>query len=182
MNPTITLPNGYSLSPIEPSDREALVEHLNDKEIYDNTLTIPYPYKEEDADVWIKRRLEYREKTGRDLTFAIRDENGRLIGVVGAHQTEPGESHVTEIGYWLALPYWGRGIITNAVRAFVRHLFLEMEFTRITAHVFTHNTASVHVVEKVGFKKEGLLRKHYCKDGIYYDGFAYGLLKEETEL
>lgn len=178
----ITLPDGYSLSAVQSSDRLALVEYLNDKLIYDTTLNIPYPYKEEDADAWIKRVLEYREKYGRDLTFPIRDENSKLIGVVAGALLEPGKTHVTELGYWLARPYWGRGIITNAVHAFVRHIFRETEFTRITAHVFSHNTASLRVVEKNGFVQEGFLRKHYCKDGVYYDGFLYGLLKEEVEL
>jgi ribosomal-protein-alanine N-acetyltransferase len=181
MNPMITLPEGYFLSAIQASDTEALVEYLNDKEIYDTTLTIPYPYKEEHADSWIGRKLEYREKFGRDFTFAIRDENAKLIGVVAADQYEPGKSHLTEIGYWLAKPYWGRGIITNAVGAFIRYLFRETELTRITAHIFSHNTASIRVAEKNGFIREGFLRKHYCKDGIYYDGFLYGLLKEEIE-
>jgi ribosomal-protein-alanine N-acetyltransferase len=178
----ITLANGYFLSPIQSSDAQALVEHLNDKEIYNTTLTIPYPYKEEHAEIWIRSKLEYREKFGRDFTFAIRDENARLIGVVAADRFEPGKSHHTEIGYWLARPYWGRGIITSAVHAFVRYLFRETELIRVTAHVFSHNIASVRVAEKNGFVREGFLRKHYSKDGVYYDGFLYGLLKEEIEL
>jgi [ribosomal protein S5]-alanine N-acetyltransferase len=182
MNPIITLPDGYFLSFIQASDAGALVEYLNDKEIYNTTLTIPYPYKKEHADSWIGRKLAYREKFGTDFTFAIRDESGKLIGIVAADNYEPGKSHYTEIGYWLARPYWGRGIITGAVRAFIRYLFLETELKRVTAHIFSHNTASVRVVEKSGFVREGLLRKHYCKDGVYYDGFLYGLLKEEMEL
>lgn len=180
MNPVIQLPDGYFLSFVQASDAEALVEHLNDKEIYNTTLSIPYPYRKEHADSWIKSKLAFREKFGRDFTFAIRDENAKLIGIVAADQYEPGTSHYTEIGYWLARPYWGRGIITNAVRVFVRHLFLETELKRVTAHIFSHNTASVRVAEKSGFVREGLLRKHYCKDGLYYDGFLYGLLKEEV--
>ncbi len=182
MNPVIKLPDGFFLSAVQTSDAAALVEYLNDREIYNTTLTIPYPYKEEHADSWIGRKLAYREKFGRDFTFAIRDENGKLIGIVAADQYEPGKSHHTEIGYWLARPYWGRGIITNAVRAFVRHLFLETELKRVTAHIFAHNTASIRVVEKSGFVREGFLRKHYCKDGVYYDGFLYGILKEDMEL
>jgi [ribosomal protein S5]-alanine N-acetyltransferase len=178
----ITLPSGYFLSAVQASDRQALVEHLNNKEIYATTLTIPFPYKEEDADSWIKRKIEYREKFGIDVTLAIRDENAGLIGIVAADQFEPGKSHYAELGYWLARPYWGRGIITGAVRAFIRYLFRETELTRITAHVFSQNTASIRVIEKNGFVREGFLRKHYCKDGVYYDGVLYGLLKEEIEL
>ena len=178
----ITLPDGYSLSAVQAADKSALIEYLNDRDIYSTTLTIPYPYLAEHADSWLTRKIEYREKWGREVTFAIREAEHKLIGIIAADDYEPGKSHRAEIGYWLAKPFWGRGITTSAVHHFVRYLFRETELNRLTAHVFPHNTASMRVLEKNGFIREGFLRKHYCKDDVYYDGVLYGLLKEDAQL
>ena len=82
-----------------------------------------------------------------------------------------------EIGYWLAKPFWGRGIMTAVVRTLCDYAFAEFGLVKISAHVFANNPASARVLEKCGFVREGLLRRHYHKDGQYFDGLALGLLK-----
>ncbi|MGH9880451.1 MAG: GNAT family N-acetyltransferase, partial [Pyrinomonadaceae bacterium] len=88
-------------------------------------------------------------------------------------------AHRVEFGYWLARPYWGQGIMTDAVRVFVRYAFSELGLLRLTAHVFESNIASARVLEKNGFKLEGHLREHFIKDGKLIDVRFYGLLKED---
>ena len=176
----ITVREGVYLSGIQQTDKPALLEHLRSKDVYNTTLNIPHPYTEADADWWIHQRIEHAKRIGKEVTFAIRDAGDQLIGVVGADNVELGTTHLAEIGYWLARPYWGKGIMTAAVRAYVHYAFADLELLRLTAHVFEFNAGSARVLEKNGFKLEGRLRKHISKDDQLLDGRFYGLLKEES--
>lgn len=176
----LTLSDGFFLSPVEPTDRTALVEHLQEREIWRNTLYIPYPYTADDADEWVEERLAHRTDQPRPVTFALRRSDGKLIGVVGADHLDVGTTHRANIGYWLAKPYWGRGLMTRAARRYVRYALTRLEVTRLTAEVFVWNEASARVLEKVGFRQEGRLRRHREKDGRLADVFYYGLLREDV--
>jgi RimJ/RimL family protein N-acetyltransferase len=175
----ITVRDEFHLSGLLLTDKPALVEHLRSKDVYNWTLNIPHPYTEADADWWIHQRIEHAARVGIVVSFAIRDASEQLIGIVGADHLEPGTSHRAEIGYWLARAYWGQGIMTDVVRAYVRYAFANLQLVRLTAHVFEFNAGSARVLEKNGFKLEGRLRKHINKDGQLLDGRFYGLLKEE---
>jgi len=178
----IRVRDGISLSLIQMADKTAMIHHLRDREIYEQTAVIPYPYTEADADWWINHHIESRKTRDDDLVAAIRNSESELIGVIGAHVIGPGSMHRAEFGYWLAKPYWGQGIMTDTVDAFVRYLFDELRLMKICADVFEFNTGSVRVLEKNGFKREGFFRKHYLKDGNLIDAYAYGLLREEFNL
>ena len=194
------------LSSVHEGDKAALLEHLQSKDVYTTTLNIPHPYTETDADFWIHKRLQITKRQGIEVTFAIRDAKDKLIGVIGADDLEVSRrsvtenrqrdntrptsstilnsgleyrSHRAEIGYWLAQPFWGQGIMTDAVRAFVTYAFNELELQRLTAHVFQKNLASARVLEKNGFKLEGELRQHFLKDGEPLDARLYGLLRAD---
>jgi len=176
----IKVRDGVHLSGIRQTDKAALLEHLNSKDVYNTTLNIPHPYVEANADWWIEKRIEHTNRLGKEVSFAIRDSDSKLIGVVGADNLELGTTHQAEIGYWLAKPYWGQGIMTDAVRAFVEYAFTELDLVRLTAHVFEFNIGSARVLEKNGFKLEGRLRKHFRKDGELLDARFYGFLKDDS--
>lgn len=175
----LTFRGGFHLSGVRPEDKSALLEHFRSKEIYDSTLNIPYPYTEADAEQWLGRRLESARAQGQEVTFAIRRDDGEMIGAVGADSLKIGASHRAEIGYWLARPYWGQGIMTDAVGAYVRYAFGELNLLRLTAHVFAFNVGSARVLEKNGFRLEGRLRKHFRKGETLYDAYCFGLLRED---
>jgi RimJ/RimL family protein N-acetyltransferase len=166
------------LSPIRETDQSAMLECLSTKDVYLTTLNIPHPYSEANAQAWIKTRTEHTQRVGKEVSFAIRGAGDKMIGAVGADSLEPGAAHRAEIGYWLAKPYWGQGIMTDVVGAYVRYAFTELQLLKLVAHVFEFNAASARVLEKNGFKLEGLLRKHFQKDGQLLDARLYGLLKE----
>jgi RimJ/RimL family protein N-acetyltransferase len=165
------------LSEILPSDKDALVAQLNDKDIYERTLRIPFPYAEKNADDWLELLEKITREQGRPVHGAIRRTDGYLNGAIGFEGFQLGTSHRAEIGYWLAKPYWGRGIMTAVVQAVTRYAFGEFGLAKITAHVFTFNPASARVLEKCGFQQEGLLRRHFLKDGKYIDAMLFALLK-----
>ena len=165
------------LSEFRPSDKLGLVEHLNDRDIYERTLRIPFPYTDADADEWLALVAKITHQQGRPVQFAIRSGDDALVGGCGFDGFQVGQSHRAEVGYWLARPFWGRGIMTAVVRQVCRHAFEEFGLAKVTAHVFQHNPASARVLQKCGFEEEGFLRKHFVKDGRYVDARLFGLLR-----
>ncbi len=166
---------GLTLTEIRDSDMDSLVEYLNDPEIFANTLRIPSPYKPSDAERYLAILAENAAKQGFATNFAIRDSAGRLIGGCGLDGLVVG--HRSDIGYWVARPYWGQGIATDAVRALCEHGIAVWKLVRIVGLVFPFNRASARVLEKCGFEYEGLLRKHAQKMGQFYDCRAYALVR-----
>lgn len=165
------------LSEFAPSDKAACVEHLREKAIYDRTLRIPYPYTEADFDTWLGIVEQSTKQQGQPVNWAIRDADGCLIGGTGFDSLQIGKSHRAEIGYWLAKPFWGSGIMTSVVAKACEFALDEWGLTKITAHVFANNPASARVLEKCGFELEGYLKRHYLKDRQFIDAKVYGLLK-----
>ena len=86
---------------------------------------------------------------------------------------------IVTFGYWLAEPFWGRGIVTEAVQAVVRHGFNLLPLVRIEASAFASNPASARVLEKCGFTFEGVRRHNVVKDGQILDLLGYSILREE---
>jgi ribosomal-protein-alanine N-acetyltransferase len=163
------------LSAYEVADRGALVQHLGDEEIYRNTLRIPHPYTSADADTWLGIAAAATKEHGEPIHLAIRDGAGRLIGGCGFDGLVRG--HRAEIGYWLARPFWNRGIMTLVVPRACEDAFNRFALVRIAAHVFANNAASARVLEKAGFQEEGYLRKHYLKDAVFLDARVYALVR-----
>ena len=174
----ISITERIHLSEILPSDQAACIEHFKEKEIYDLTLRIPYPYTEADFQAWLEIVEKATMQQGQPVHWAIRDEKEFLIGGCGFAGLQIGKSHRAEIGYWLARPYWGQGIMTAIVRRLCEFAFAELGLVKIEAHVFAGNAASAKVLEKCGFQQEGYLRKHHLKDGKYLDARLFALVKE----
>ena len=163
------------VSAIVPEDRAALVAYLNDREIYDSTLRIPFPYTEDAAEKFLAITAETYLKYGQAIHFGIRQADRGLIGGIGFDSLVP--RHCAELGYWLARPFWGQGIMTLVVRAVCAFAIEQWELVRISAHVFDDNLASARVLEKNQFQLEGVLRKCYCKNGQFRDARLYALVR-----
>jgi ribosomal-protein-alanine N-acetyltransferase len=173
----IVVTDQVHLSEFHSSDKNALVEHLNDRDIHDRMLRIPFPYTQADADDWLALVAKATKEQGRPVLWAIRTGHDALIGGCGFDGLQVGKSHRGEVAYWLARPFWGRGIMTAVVQRLCRHAFEEFGLVRITAHVFSHNPASARVLEKSGFQEEGYLRKHFLKDGEFIDARLFALVR-----
>ena len=155
-------------------DEEALVRHANNPKIVANLRDrFPHPYTLADAHWWISRC------SAEDpiANFAIVVDNGPA-GSIGLLPQEDIERRSVEIGYWLAELHWGRGIVTDAVRAVSEYTFANFDVCRIFATVFDSNLASTRVLEKAGYTCEGRLRKAATKDGQTLDLLMYALVKE----
>lgn len=172
----ITVSDGIYLDDFRPSDEAACIQHLQSKEIYDRTLRIPFPYTEADFRAWLEIVEKTTRQQGRNVHWAIREQTDFLIGGCGFDSLQIGKSHRAELGYWLAMPYWGRGIMTAVLRRLCDLAIAEFGVTKITAHVFADNLASAKVLQKCGFQQEGYLRMHYLKDGKYLDAKLFSWL------
>lgn len=169
------------LSAIVPQDREDMAAHLQEHAVSRYTLLVPYPYTLANADTWIAIVADDVARNGRETLWAIRENTGRLIGEVELSPGGRGREHCAEIGYWLARPFWGRGIMTTVVKAVVEHGFREFGLQRIFAPIFAVNSASARVLEKAGFHVEApLLRKQYQRDGRIFDGRLYAIINESS--
>lgn len=168
-----------TLTKFSVADKPLLIKYLDDEEIYNNTLLLSFPYTEKDADWWLER-TEVLHETGKQLDWVIR-KNNELIGAINRKELYGEDAHKDEIGYWLARPYRGQGIMTKVVSTFCAYLIRQKGLIRIEAPVFTHNVASVRVLKKNGFAFEGTLRKFHKKGIQLLDSDVYALLSEDYE-
>jgi len=144
----------------------------NNKRVWDNLRDyMPFPYTLEDAQTFI----EANKDLDPPLAFGIHFQND-FCGVIGINQMKDVYSHSAEIGYWLGEPFWGQGIMSEAVSLMIKHCFNELNIIRICTGVFDYNKASVKVLEKNGFEYEGSFKLGVQKNGKLVDELRYGLI------
>ncbi len=155
------------------SDFGSLIRHANNPAIWRNVRDgFPSPYTEFDAERWLAHVLTTTPET----QFAIA-VNNEAVGAIGVILQEDVHRVSAEMGYWLGEEYWGRGIMTCAVRSFGDYALRTYGLTRVYAHVFEWNRASARVLEKAGFTLEARLHKSAAKDGRIIDEFQYALVR-----
>lgn len=160
------------LSELKAADVPLITHYADNKKIADNTLNLPHPYFEEDAVFWINM-ANTGIRSGTHHIFAIRLKNGEFIGGTGLTIEQTHKR--AEIGYWIAEPFWNKGYATEAARALIQYGFEQLKLHKITCSHFAHNPASGRVIEKSGFTKEGELKEHLLKDGVFVDLWIYGI-------
>lgn len=107
-----------------------------------------------------------------------RRADGVLIGTCSLFDHSV-ESRRAELGYFLGRPVWGQGLAREAVTALIAHGFGALNLNRIEADVDPRNAASVRLLERLGFVREGLLRQRWIVAGEVSDSAVYGLLRGE---
>ena len=156
-------------------DQAKFVALADDRDVWLNLRDrFPHPYTLADAEEWVALQQD-RDPVEK---FAICSADGP-IGGIGLTLRERDLQHSAELGYWLGKSFWGRGIATAAARAVTGYAFRDLELLRIDALVLTENMASIRVLEKAGFQREGLLRQVELKQGVPMDHFLYAILREE---
>lgn len=159
------------------SDAKDLAMALSNRKIQDNLRDgLPFPYTEQDGAEFISAMLSTDEKE--TFAFAI-TEDDRAISSVGVFRQANIHRRTAELGYYIAEDYWGRGIMTEAVKQICAYVFEKSDIIRIYAEPFAYNAASCRVLEKVGFQYEGTLRSNAVKNGKVIDMKLYSLLRTE---
>jgi RimJ/RimL family protein N-acetyltransferase len=143
------------------TDEEALVKHTNNPRVSANLFdTFPYPYTVEDARQWLTSQQGIEKPT-----FLTIEMDGGIIGGIGIAIKVDVYRRSANIGYWLGEPFWGRGMMTEVVSLMVNYAFENFDLVRLQAGIYSSNPASMRVLEKVGFVKEGIAKKAIFKRG-----------------
>lgn len=169
---------GESLLELRPwrlSDMEDLAFFANNANIANNmTNKFPHPYLLEHAEAFI----QFTQVSDPVCIFAISCD-GRSIGGMGVHLQEDIFAKNAELGYWLAEPYWGKGIVSKLLPELIDFAFKTFDIHRVFARPFSTNKASQRVLEKNNFVLEATLPKTIFKKGIYLDELIYAIRRED---
>ncbi len=137
-------------------DAKRVAALVSDRRIAENTARIPHPYGIDDARQWIGAAIS------QPATFAI-TIGGEVIGACGLDVPPPYPSPHTgegregaELGYWIGVPFWGCGYMTEAARSLIDHAFGDLGYGVLTASARVSNPASRRVLEKCGFQWTGV--------------------------
>ena len=159
------------LRPLERSDANDLARHANNIKIAQNlTDQFPHPYSLDNANQFIEMLLN---KTPPNVLCI--EVDSAVAGAIGIHPQNDIWCNNAELGYWLAEPYWGKGIMTKAIGDMVSYGFEHFDINRIFARPFGRNKASQIVLEKNGFALEATLNGTIVKSGQVEDECIYGI-------
>lgn len=159
----------------ELEDLEDFYEYARNPEVGPNAGWKPHENKDFTLTI-LKSFIEKKE------VWAIVDkESGKVIGSLGHHDDSKRRGMDSKmIGYVLSKDYWGQGLMVEAVKRVLQYLFTETEVKVVSCYHYPFNLRSKRVIEKSGFKFEGILRKastHFS--GETYDDYCYSILREE---
>jgi RimJ/RimL family protein N-acetyltransferase len=165
------------LRPFDDGDVDALFA------LHSNAFVLRYW----DAPPWTDRaraetfvatcRAMAQDGTGARLAVD-RASDGAFLGWCSLARWNP-DFRSASLGYCYGEPSWGHGYATEAARVLLRWAFATLDLNRVQAETDTRNAASAHVLEKLGFVREGTLREDCVVDGVVSDSWVYGLLRRE---
>src|SRR6185369_3870373 len=165
--------NSCVIRPWSSNDAVAVQRYANNRKIWINLRDLfPHPYTLDDAHSFLRYIMAEKPIT----TFALAMP-AEAIGCIGLQIGNEVHRKTAEMGYWLGEPFWGRGIMTEAVQEFTRWAFEAFDLQRIFAQPFADNTGSVRVLEKAGFVCEGRLLANVLKDGKKLDSLMYARVR-----
>lgn len=172
--PTLPTQSGrFTLRPFTLADAPDVHSHLADPRIA-ATTTIQHPYPDGAAASWISTHGSAAE-AGTGLVWAIASpEDDRVIGAISIMLTPAHRRG--ELGYWLAVPWWGQGVMSEAARAVVAYGFAVLGLHRIQAKCLPGNVGSARVMEKAGMTFEGVLRGYTYTKGNFVDLAMYAII------
>jgi [ribosomal protein S5]-alanine N-acetyltransferase len=166
----------FHLRPWTIEDLNSLVKFANNFNISRNLMDVfPHPYTAENGKTFIEMA-----STNFPPNILAIEINGEAAGAIGLHPQNDVYRKNAELGYWLAEPYWGKGIITAVIVQMVDYGFQNWDINRIYARPFGYNIASQRALEKAGFVLEARLEKTIFKNGEYYDEMIYAIRRPDN--
>lgn len=162
----------YIIRDWQMEDAPSIAKYANNRKIWLNLRdAFPYPYKIQDAESFILSAIKADPTT----IFAIATKS-EAIGSIGLMPGKDVHRFTAEMGYWLAEPYWGKGIMSQAIKSLTDYAINDLKMHRIFAEPFSTNPASARVLEKAGFIFEGVLRSSVFKDDKVLDQHLYSII------
>ena len=165
-----------NIRPLCDSDLENLVRYADNPKIWANLSDFfPHPYTKADGLKFLKECKS--QNPANRMAITLDDE---LIGLIGFHPQQDIFKINAEFGYWIAEPYWGRGIMTEALKQMIVYSFENFDVLRIFARTFGRNIASQRTLEKAGFTFEAKFEKTLIKDGVVEDELIYAVRRDSN--
>jgi len=159
----------FTLRPFKDTDLTSLVKYANNYNIAKFlTNQFPHPYTDEDG----RKFISSVSNNNPANVFAV-VVNEEAAGAIGIFPQSDIHEKNAEMGYWLAEPFWGKGIITRAIEQIVEYGFKTFDISMIFSRPFSSNPASQRVLEKAGFVCEAQLKNAIYKKGSYFDELIY---------
>ena len=155
-------------------DKDSLIKICNqvDRTFLSNRL--PFPYTDEAADWWLNMVNNHDSV---DSVYRLITVDNKPVGSISVEPKNDVYSKDAEIGYMLLTDEWSKGVATEAVRQMCEIAFSSLDILRITGYVYEPNVASRRVLEKNGFKLEGIMEQAVTKNDKIYNLCIYGRLK-----
>jgi ribosomal-protein-alanine N-acetyltransferase len=164
---------GFIIRGWKKGDEASLQKHADNPKVSACLMDrFPSPYTMEAAELWVNSLLDQDPLV--NFAIIIDDE---VIGGIGLEPRQDVYRKTALVGYWLSEELWGRGIMPEAVKLVTDYAFTQLDFVRIQASVYSKNPASMRVLEKAGYVKEGVLRNAVIKRGVVMDEHLYAILK-----
>jgi ribosomal-protein-alanine N-acetyltransferase len=130
-----------------------------------------------------RRRLKrYAEDQRSDQAysfFVFRTQGDVLVGGITLSNVRRGVAQASSVGYWMGVPYARQGLMSRALRTLIPFSFINLRLHRLEAACITSNVASIRLLEKSGFQREGYARQYLCINGIWQDHLLYAHLKDD---
>lgn len=161
----------FVLRPYRYGDEISIAAQGKNLKIYLPTLLISYPFTLEGAKQWVEWNIQVAEQKSPIVINFVIEVDGKAVGSIGLVHIVLG--HKAEIGYWLGEEYWGRGIMTEAVKLLTKYAFEKLGLVRVYAKVFVWNEASQTVLKKAGFQFEGMHKKDVQNAGEFLDVYTF---------
>jgi ribosomal-protein-alanine N-acetyltransferase len=131
-----------------------------------------------------RRRLRrYAEDQRNDVAYSFlifRTQDNALAGGITLANVRRGVAQAGSIGYWVGAPFARQGLMTSAVRALIPFCFGNLRLHRLEAACIPTNKASIGLLEKTGFQREGYARQYLCINGVWQDHLLYARLKDDA--
>ncbi len=165
--------SGFVLRGWKPGDEVSLQKNADNPKVSSCLMDrFPSPYTIEQAVFWVNNLIDQDPLVNFAITIS-----GEVIGGIGLEPRQDVYRKTAILGYWLSEHHWGRGIMTQAVALVTSYAFTQLDFIRIQASVYSKNPASMRVLEKAGFAKEGIMRNAVIKGGQIMDEHMYAIIK-----
>lgn len=176
--PTIYAPR-VRLRHLEETDVDSLFAIFSDTETMRYWSCPPYKEPAEAAKLLAEIHKHFQQKTLFQWGIALVTDN-KIIGTSTIFNLDA-KNRRAEIGYVLNRQFWGKGFVNEALNSLLNFAFSEMNLHRIEADVDPRNAASIRVLERLGFQKEGYLRERWLVGDGIQDTLFYGLLRSDWE-
>ena len=167
----------FTLRPFRENDIDNLVKHANNYNIAKNlTNKFPFPYKQKDGEAFIKLATSHEPLQIKAIVIET-----EVVGSIGVHPLADIYGKNAELGYWIAEPFWGKGIVPLAVKEMLKYGFETFDIERIFARTSEVNLSSQQVLKKVGFVLEAELKGTIFKYDEYFDELIFGFRKHQMK-